>query len=116
MANGGSALTFFGEWTTLGGGTGGATYQSPWFDVTSFNRVNVELLAPAISGGTNTAQLIGSSDMDTESAIGSATTIKEGSPPVTINTSNPPRYLRLQIVMASGQSMTLWARGVARNT
>lgn len=116
MARNAAVVVWFEEWTTLSGGSAGATFQSPWFDMMDFNRIDGQVLAPAISGGVPTAQLVGSSNMDQEDDLGSPVNITEGSPPVALTTSNPPRYVRLSITVPAGETISFWAQGVARNT
>lgn len=107
-------MNYFSKWTTLLGGTVAAiTYYSDPFEVTAYKTIEGEVNVKGVSGGTPTAQLEESSDLEKWTGVGSPTNLAENTL-ATISHSDSARYVRLAIVVPATRTMTFWAKGVAR--
>lgn len=111
----GIILSFFGKYSSL---VGAASYYSDPFDVTGQKTVDVETLLVAATGTpTVTATLEQSSDLLTWTVADGPGTLTAG----TVDTrtkSSPARYVRTKIQISGGSSpvVTLWCKGIARDS
>jgi len=111
----GIILSFFGKFTSLVGT--GAYYSDP-FDVTGRKNVDVETLLVAANGApTVSAYLEQSSDLQTWTTANGPNTLSAGTID-TLSKSSPARYVRVRIQISGGTNpvLTLWSKGVARDS
>ena len=111
----GETIVFFQMYTTL---ASASTFPSAPYDLTRYLNATIEVLLMGILGTspTATAQPFGSSDLITWTALASASTLVAGTVS-TISLAQPPRYVRLVIVLGGTAPIaTLWAKAVARTS
>lgn len=113
----GETIVFFPKYTTL---CGTATYYSDPYEVTGYKTLTADTLLVAMVGGSvpaASATLEGSSDMISWATLDGPDTLSAGVINV-FSVTSPPRYVRVKIVTSGGtdMSVTLWCRGVARDS
>lgn len=114
----GETIVFFPKYTCLVGvASPGEDYYSDPYDVTSYKTVSIEALAKAVAASATVAvQMEESSDMITWSDMGSSMALTPGTPSLADNTS-PARYIRAKVTVVGADGVvTLWVKGVARDS